>query len=140
MEAKKNMEKMDVKDFVVCIVLPFVLFWGGLFVGASFDSIIVYLASMLPFYIYVYIGTNACNDHFYRDFLALSSCFGVVSLVAVVIAFFTGFFPQSGYFIGLLRASATNAVVMTFYAFFGILCVANGWRWGCVFNDWPKSK
>ena len=55
----KNLKNIiELKNAVLCVVFPFVLFWLGLLLGAGSGSMLVYLVSMIPFYGYVYFGTN----------------------------------------------------------------------------------
>ncbi|WP_073187276.1 hypothetical protein [Fibrobacter sp. UWP2] len=131
---------MELKNAVFCVVLPFVLFWIGLLWGASSGSMLVYLVSMIPFYGYVYFGTNLYENTDCRNALVASAFIGVVSLVFVIVAYYAGFFPKSDYFLFVLRSSVLNAVVMMFFSFCGLLCVAFNMRWGSLWYSWPESK
>lgn len=112
---RKLKDIMELKNAIFCVVLPFVLFWIGLLWGASSGSMLVYLVSMIPFYGYVYFGTNLYENADCRNVLVASSFIGVVSLIFVIVAYFVGFFPKSDYFLFVLRSSVLNAVVMAFF-------------------------
>lgn len=137
---RKLKDIMELKNAIFCVVLPFVLFWIGLLWGASSGSMLVYLVSMIPFYGYVYFGTNLYENADCRNVLVASSFIGVVSLIFVIVAYFVGFFPKSDYFLFVLRSSVLNAVVMAFFSFCGLLCVAFNMRWGSLWHSWPESK
>ncbi len=131
---------MEMKNAVLCVVFPFVLFWLGLLLGAGSGSMLVYLVSMIPFYVYVYFGTNLYENADCRKALVTSAFIGVVSLVSVIVAYFAGFLPQSDYVLFVLRSSVLNVVVMTLFSFCGLFCVAFNMRWGSLWYGWPDSK
>lgn len=131
---------IEMKNAILCVVLPFVLFWIGLLLGASSGSMVVYLVSMIPFYVYVYFGTNLYENTDCRNALVASAFIGVVSLIAVIVAYFAGILPQSDYVLLVLKSSVLNAVVMSLFSFCGLFCVAFNMRWGCLWYGWPDSE
>lgn len=131
---------MNLKNAILCVVLPFILFWTGLLLGANSESMLVHFASMMPFYCYVYFGTNLYEKADCRNALIASSFVGVVSLIFVIVVYFSGILPNSDYFTFVLRSSVLNAIVMSFFSFCGLFCVAFNMRWGSLWYSWPDPE
>ena len=102
-----------------CLIIPFLLFWSGLFVAAFFDSILTHLISLIPFYLYIFLFVNLSRKKAIRNGLMGSTYLALISLIILVALLILDFMPNYEYFLFLGRAAAANAPVVFAFALFG---------------------
>lgn len=140
MKTEKNIiDRMD--RSIACFIVPFVLFWCGLAFASFFDSILMSIGILVPFYMYVYFAVNKSEQAYYRNGLLLSCFFAVSSLVVLSAFLAVGLFYGHRFFETLGHAAIANVPFMLFFMLGGFFCVTLGIRWGCLWYDgWPDSE
>ena len=102
-----------------CLIIPFLLFWSGLFVAAFFDSILTHLISLIPFYSYIFLFVNLSKEKNIRNGLMGSTYIAFFSLVILVILLILDFMPNSEYFAFLGNAAAVHTPIVFAFALLG---------------------
>ena len=118
-----NIKKIDMTptEILVGIVIPFILFWGGILSPVFSDILFVWVLSLIPFYGFVFLCVFAMGKKS-ANVMILSSLMNL--LTSVILAFFLFLIPQDWIVFGnMCRVSLVNLVP----AFIGVFfCATNG--------------
>ena len=74
-------------NIVLGCVIPLVLFWGGMLSPFFSKSIFVWILSLIPFYIYVFLGILVSNKKNANAFLLATLLSFITSIFLIVLLF-----------------------------------------------------
>lgn len=132
---ENNVENL--KDVILCIVIPFTLFWFGIVV-ASFSSFELFMPlGLIPFYIYSYFAANISVRPVYREIMIAQHFVGIISLAALIFAFLFGWFPEADFVKNLNASALLNLPFLFLITIFGSISVGGNMRWGSWDDRWP---
>lgn len=115
--------KFDVtKRALFCLVVPFILFVVGMFFGSFFDSMLIWVLSLFPFYFYAFVFVNLSRLAEVRNGIMGSTYLALFSLVFLVVLFVAGFLPDSEWFTFLGREAFLNTPIVFAFALVGTVC------------------
>ena len=129
----------NVTDAVLCIVVPFLLFWGGI-VASSFLPFAIFMPlGLIPFYVYTYFSANLSVRPVYREMMIECHFVGIASLVAFVATFLIGVLPDVVFVKNMNGSALLNLPFLILVTLFGAFSVGCNMRWGCWDEGWPES-
>ena len=106
----KNIEKLDFTptEILIGVVIPFVLFWGGMLSPIFSDSIVVKILSLIPFYGFVFVGQMFSKGKYIKLF-ACGSIMNVFTSVLLTVLFFM--IPENWFVVGdICRLAILNVI------------------------------
>ncbi len=143
----KNVNEFDLedtRDVVLCVIVPFVLFWGGILLASFFPYVLIKPLGLFPFFVYVYFGSNLSVRPVFRNMLLLDSVFGLVSIGFVLCVFIVlvilDVWPDVLFLNNFVSSSLVNAPLLLVFVFFGAMSVGGNMRWGCWDEEWPDKE
>ena len=118
----KNIEKLEMTptEILVGVVIPFVLFWGGMLSPVFSDSVIVWILSLAPFYGYVFVSAFASSKK-YADLFAGDSMLNLITSIVISLLLFV--IPEDWVsLIGVCKLSILNIAPAFAFCF---VCLTN---------------
>ncbi len=80
-----KVKKIEPKEIVLGLVIPFFLFWGGILTPIITDSLIVWILCLVPFYGFVIISDNVLRGKIDRSTFVFSIFLSFLSSVFLVV-------------------------------------------------------
>lgn len=80
-----KVKKIEPKEIVLGLVIPFFLFWGGILTPIITDSLIVWILCLVPFYGFVIISDNVLRGKIDRSTFVSSIFLGFLSSVVLFV-------------------------------------------------------
>lgn len=107
MKTEKNMMKngMTSTEVLVGVIIPFVLFWGGMLSPLYTGDILVWICSLVPFYGYLFVCEFA-TEKTKEQVVGVPSVLNVVTSVLLLGVFF--FIPEEN---GMIRNVCKMGIV-----------------------------
>lgn len=89
MKTEKNMMKngMTSTEVLVGVIIPFVLFWGGMLTPVFSDSVLVWIVGLFPFYGFMFVGQLSSSGN-YIEIFARGSVMNVFTSVLLIVLLF----------------------------------------------------
>lgn len=78
-----NINQFDLKptEILVGVVIPFILFWGGMLSPFFSDSVFVWVLSLVPFYGFVFVGQMSSKG----KYIELFACGSVMNMLTSIL-------------------------------------------------------
>ncbi|WP_143160402.1 hypothetical protein [Fibrobacter sp. UWEL] len=73
--------KMTSREILLGLIVPFILFWGGVLTPVFIDSLMVWVCCLVPFYGFVIISDNVLRDRIDRGTFVFSIFLGLLSSI-----------------------------------------------------------
>ena len=86
MKCGKDIDFDVTKRAVFSLVIPFMLFVIGMFFGAFYDSMFIWILSLFPFYFYTFVFVNLSRLTEVRNGVMGSTYLAFLSLIVLVLA------------------------------------------------------
>lgn len=80
-----KVRKMESNEVILGLVIPFILFWGGVLTPVVIDSLIVWILCLVPFYGFVIISDNVLRGKIDRSTFVSSIFLGFLSSVVLFV-------------------------------------------------------
>lgn len=122
-ECGNDLEKKNftLTEILIGFVIPFVFFWGGMLSTFFWNSVLVWILSLVPFYGFMFFCTLVTGKKYANAFIGSSLLNFLTSLVLAILLFFV---PEDWAGIGkVCRLSLLNLAPAFFGMFF---CATNG--------------
>ena len=122
MKCGKDIDFDVTKRAVFSLVIPFMLFVIGMFFGAFYDSMFIWILSLFPFYFYTFVFVNLSRLTEVRNGVMGSTYLAFLSLIVLVVLFVVGFWPDSEWFTFLGREAFLNTPFVIAFTLVGTIC------------------
>ncbi len=85
---KTCVRKMTSREILLGLIIPFILFWGGILTPVVTDSLLVWIFCLVPFYGFVVISDNVLRGTVDRSTFVGSIFMGLMSSVLLAVMLF----------------------------------------------------
>lgn len=114
-----NVKGMDLNDFILGCVIPFILFWGGILTPVVTDSLLVWIFCLVPFYGFVIVSDNVLRGRVSESTFVASIILGIFSSILLSVALFA--IPCEGEIRNVCRIGFFNIIPGLLILLFGLI-------------------